>query len=110
MQSDLISRSKLHKSLLREETIVVDGLQYIRADVVKEKLSMAPSVKVERGRWKYSSSLRNYTCTCSGYITCSKCKSVFERMVGMPFYKYCPHCGKPMDAKEKGHEDRESVD
>ena len=44
MQSDLISRSKLHKSLLREKTIVLDGLQYIRADVVKEKLSMAPSV------------------------------------------------------------------
>ena len=44
MRTDLISRSKLHTSLNREEIKVVDGLQYLRADVVLAKISMAPSV------------------------------------------------------------------
>lgn len=43
-KTDLISRSKLHTSLSREDIKVVEGLQYIRADAVLAKISMAPSV------------------------------------------------------------------
>ena len=44
MQNDLISRSRLHKALQREESIIVKGLPYVRTDAVLAKISMAPSV------------------------------------------------------------------
>lgn len=44
MQNDLISRSRLHKALQREESIIVKGLPYVRTDAVLAKVSMAPSV------------------------------------------------------------------
>lgn len=45
MQSDLISRSKLHKSIQREEPVIIDGWAYIRRSAVLEKISMAPGVE-----------------------------------------------------------------
>lgn len=100
MQNDAISRSKLYKSLLREETIVLDGLQYIRADAVKEKLSMAPSIEVAKvvvhARWKYNpptaTLVGSYNCTACGFCA-------FDHRVNE--CKYCPHCGARMGAKEE---------
>lgn len=44
MQNDLISRSKLHKSIQREEPIIIDGLAYVRYGAMLAKISMAPGV------------------------------------------------------------------
>lgn len=42
--TDMISRKALQNSIRREPEIIVSGLRYIRADAVRAKISVAPSV------------------------------------------------------------------
>lgn len=44
MQSDLISRSKLRKSIQREEVVLVGDKTYIRLNAVMAKIDVAPGV------------------------------------------------------------------
>lgn len=100
MQNDLISRSRLHKALQREESIIVKGLPYVRTDAVLAKVSMAPSVAVAKvvvhARWKYNpptdTLCGSYSCTACGFIS-------FDHRVNE--CEYCPRCG----AKMGGHND-----
>ena len=91
MPSDLISRKALQTSIRREPEIIVDGLPYIRADAVNEKISMAPTAEadVQHARWIHRM---------DGWY-CSGCKK--RAMVdAVGFAKYCCRCGARMDAKE----------
>lgn len=45
MHNDMISRNRLKASMMREEGIVIDGLMYLRADAVLEKIRIAPAVE-----------------------------------------------------------------
>ena len=92
MRTDLISRSKLHASLNREEIKVVVGLQYLRADVVLAKISMAPSVDaVEVVRCKDCKHSREVPP--GKYVACIMWNRAF------PCDGFC-HMGVKMDAKD----------
>lgn len=93
--SDLISRSKLHQSIKREESIIVKGLPYVRTDAVLEKISMAPSVEaVEVVRCRECR--RHLKSTESdGFLYCC-----FWRTRTMPS-GFC-HMGAKMDGGEEG--------
>lgn len=95
MRNDLISRNKLHKSLQREEIKVVDGLQYLRADVALAKISMPPSVDavevVRCGECKHAREVPP-----GKYVACIMWNRAF------PCDGFC-HMGVRMDVKEADH-------
>lgn len=79
MQSDLISRSKLHKSIQREDPIIIDGLAYVRYDAMLAKISMATTIDA-------SEVVRCRECALRGSSSCPMKYSGTGAYIGMGMY------------------------
>lgn len=90
MQNDLISRSKLQKSIQREEPVIIGGWAYIRKAAVLAKISMAPGEgAVNRGTAK------NLHADAPSLFECSACHwECSDTVPGDSEYRFCPGCGK----------------
>lgn len=90
MQNDLISRSKLHKSIQREEPIIIHGLAYVRYDAMLEKISMAPGAGAVNRK-----TARNLHEDTPSLFQCSECLwECSDTVPGSSEYRFCPGCGK----------------
>lgn len=90
MQNDLISRSKLHKSIQREEPIIIDGLAYVRYDAMLAKISMAPGAGAVNRR-----TAKNLHADAPSLFECSACHwECSDTVPGDSEYRFCPGCGK----------------
>lgn len=98
MQSDLISRSKLHKSIQREEPIIIDGLAYVRYDAMLAKISMAPGAGAVNRK-----TARNLHADTPSLFECSACHwECSDTVPGDSEYRFCPGCGKKIVGGAEG--------
>ena len=99
MINDLIKRSNVTRTLKRQaETIIHNGVEFIRKDAALELVAMSPKAKPEEvtGVWN----IRKKELICSGEHGCYQAM-YFPEHVRIGYYdgklpEYCAHCGLRM--------------
>ena len=90
MQNDMISRSKLHTTILRQPHRVIDDREYVSRDAVLAKSRMAPGAGAVNRR-----TAKNLHADAPSLFECSACHwECSDIMPGDSEYRFCPGCGK----------------